>query len=217
MDRDQLEAWLDEGLSLIEIGELTGRDPSTVGYWCRKLGLAPNGRTKHAAKGALSREQLEPLIAAELSTREIAEQLERSQSTIRHWLNRYGLRTLRQRRMFNGPKPKEITSRCRHHGLTKFVLEGRNAYRCAKCRSAAVTAWRRRVKRQLVEARGGACEMCGFSGSIGALHFHHLDPNGKEFAVSNKGGTIAFARLQAEADKCMLLCQLPRCDRVGSR
>ena len=46
MDRDRLEGWLQSGLSLTEIGELVGRDPSTVGYWCKKYGLEPNGRSR---------------------------------------------------------------------------------------------------------------------------------------------------------------------------
>ena len=206
MDRAQLEEWIGSGLSLEQIAVMVNRDPSTVGYWCRKYSLTPNGQQKHAPRGGIPKDVLEPLIATGFSVREIAEKLERSQSTIRHWLKRHGLRTARQRRRFNGPKPKQIMSTCIHHGETRFVLEGRNAYRCTKCRSAAVTAWRRRAKRKLVEARGGACEICGFSASIGALHFHHRNPKEKEFQLSNKGGTISFARLEAEAKKCALLC-----------
>jgi hypothetical protein len=41
MDRELLKGWLDGGLSLEEIGVLTNRDPSTVGYWCKKYGLEP--------------------------------------------------------------------------------------------------------------------------------------------------------------------------------
>src|SRR6185436_1084805 len=104
------------------------------------------------------------------------------------------------------PKPREIIRTCRHHGEARFILEGRNQYRCTKCRAAAVTEWRRRAKRDLVRARGGACEVCGYDKHVAALHFHHLDPAEKRFAVSNKGGTIAFARLEAEARKCVLLC-----------
>lgn len=205
MDRNRLEGWLQSGLSLTEIGELVGRDPSTVGYWCKKYGLEPNGRSAHAARGALTREQLEPLLTAGLSTREIAKRLDRSQSTVRHWLTRLGLITVRERRRA-APKPREITKRCRHHGETRFVLEGRNAYRCARCRSAAVTESRRRTKRALINARGGACEICGYDKHPAALHFHHLNPEEKAFAVSRKGATIAYARLEAEADKCVLLC-----------
>ena len=36
MDRDLLERYLNEGLSLSEIGALVNRDPSTVGYWVKR-------------------------------------------------------------------------------------------------------------------------------------------------------------------------------------
>jgi Homeodomain-like domain-containing protein len=154
----------------------------------------------------LTREDLEPLVQGDLTLRQIAIELGRSPSTVRHWLKRHGLTTTRQRRLFNGEKPKEIISECRHHGQARFMLEGRNAYRCTRCRSDAVTAWRRRAKRRLIEARGGACERCGYDEHPAALQFHHLEPNLKEFSISNKGGTIAFARLQEEAEKCILVC-----------
>ena len=41
MDRDLLERYLEEGLSLPQIGALVGRDPSTVGYWVRSTGSSP--------------------------------------------------------------------------------------------------------------------------------------------------------------------------------
>jgi len=206
MDRELLAGWLEQGLSLTEIGELTGRDASTVGYWVAKFGLRANGATKHAERGGLTRAQLEPLVLEGASTREIATKLGRSQSTVRHWLQRHGLRTTRQRRRFAGEKPKEILSQCRQHGTTRFILEGRGAYRCAMCRSAAVSEWRRRTKRRLVEAGGGACALCGYDEHVAALHFHHLDPAEKRFALSNKGGTLAFEKIRAEAEKCILLC-----------
>ena len=37
MDRDRLEGWLQSGLSLTEIGELVGRDPSTVGLLVQEV------------------------------------------------------------------------------------------------------------------------------------------------------------------------------------
>jgi IS30 family transposase len=39
MERAELEEYLAEGLSLEAIGKRIGRDPSTVGYWVKKLGL----------------------------------------------------------------------------------------------------------------------------------------------------------------------------------
>jgi len=51
MDRDQLKRWLDDGLSLPQIGALVNRDPSTVGDWVQKYAWPQTGgrSTRHAA------------------------------------------------------------------------------------------------------------------------------------------------------------------------
>jgi cytochrome c553 len=45
-----------------------------------------------------------------------------------------------------------------------------------------------------------------YTGSAAALHFHHLDPNAKSFAVAGAGITRALDASRAEAAKCALLC-----------
>ena len=48
--------------------------------------------------------------------------------------------------------------------------------------------------------------LCGYDRYIGALHFHHVDPSRKEFAVSGRGFTRSIAKMREEAAKCVLLC-----------
>ncbi len=62
----------------------------------------------------------------------------------------------------------------------------------------------RRRKQQAVEYKGGKCELCGYSKSLAALDFHHRDPDGKDFQIAGTRRTIEG--LQAELDKCSLLC-----------
>lgn len=88
MDRVQLEEYIAAGMSLVQIGALLNRDPSTVGYWVHKYGLVANGREKYAPRGGLTREQLEPLAESGASLREMAEALDRNQSTICYWLRK---------------------------------------------------------------------------------------------------------------------------------
>ena len=95
---------------------------------------------------------------------------------------------------------------CRLHGTTTFVLEGRGYYRCARCRSSAVSKRRRKVKQILVEEAGGRCSVCGYSRCQEALHFHHLDPKTKAFHLGHQGQSRSLARSRAEAAKCVLLC-----------
>jgi transposase len=214
MDRASLEKLLAQGHSLAEIGRRLDRHESTVSYWVAKYGLHANGREQHAARGALTREALESLIETGMSIAEIAVAVGRGKATVRHWLRRYGLRTLAasgRRRAVESKQAKdaglmETSMCCSEHGETVFVIDGRGYYRCRRCRSAAVSRSRRRLKEQLVREAGGACRMCGYSCCMAALEFHHLVPAEKAFAVSEEGVTRSLARVRAEVRKCMLLC-----------
>ena len=65
------------------------------------------------------------------------------------------------------------------------------------------------IKHALIEYKGGKCERCGYQKCEAALHFHHKDPNEKDFTISEvnlNAGMVTMDDLYKEADKCMLLC-----------
>lgn len=101
---------------------------------------------------------------------------------------------------------KRIPRRCHKHGVVDFVLEGRGYYRCTRCRMERVARRRRQIKEILVEECGGRCVLCGYDRYYGALHFHHLDPSQKDFAIARRGHTRSLARAREEAKKCVLVC-----------
>jgi 5-methylcytosine-specific restriction endonuclease McrA len=101
---------------------------------------------------------------------------------------------------------REVQRRCKTHGITTFILEGRGYYRCKTCRKERVAQWRRRAKLRLVEEAGGRCVLCGYDRYSGALHFHHIDPSQKRFGLGARGRARAIATLREEAAKCVLLC-----------
>lgn len=208
MDREVLEGWLADGLSLDEIGRRVGRHPSTVSYWLKKHSLQAVGRTAYAPRGGIDEETLTALVEDGLSSREIATQLGVSQGTVRHWLTRYGLRTLRggiTRRPRRSDRER-FTDACSLHGDTEFVVRADGFTTCRRCRSDAVVQRRRRVKEQLVFEAGGACVLCGYDACLAALQFHHLDPSTKRFAIASRGLTRSHQALRAEVSKCVLLC-----------
>ena len=217
MDRDQLKGFLDQGLSLPQIGALVDRDPSTVGYWVQKHGLVANGRDKYAPRGGLTREQLEPLVEAGCTLEEMASALDRSVPTIRYWLVRFGLKTTGKRGRCPRVSRAEVEAalregkrtlagHCARHGETVFVIEDSGRSRCRRCRMERVAEWRRRAKRRLVSEAGGRCRLCGYDRCMAALEFHHLDPSEKSFELSLRGVTRSFEELRQEAAKCALLC-----------
>jgi transposase len=206
MEKEFLEECLAEGMSLEAIGEQVGKHESTVSYWLKKHGLAAARVEKHAAKGALAKEDLERLLTLGHSLREIARETGRSLATVRYWVRRYELEPPKHRHDGPPDRPRETNLICRHHGKTIFVLEGRGSYRCRQCRLDRVARRRREIKRKLVEEAGGKCLICGYDRCQRVLQFHHLDPSTKEFHLGQAGATRSLARSRAEARKCVLLC-----------
>ena len=99
---------------------------------------------------------------------------------------------------------------CTKNGLTEFALysggrHARRRWRCKRCVGEAVTRRLQRVKRLLVAEAGGCCRVCGYDRCILNLHFHHVDPAAKSFAVSMAAGK-SIAAYRAEVQKCVLVC-----------
>jgi transposase-like protein len=211
MEREWLAARLEAGRSIESLARESGRTPSTVAYWVNEHCLASRHAPKHAARGGISRGELLPLVEQGLSIRAIADQLGRSYSTVRHWLGRHGVETPRATRLAqtaaaraNGADTTLAT--CARHGATTFVRESSGGFRCARCRSEAVIARRRRLKQRLVAEAGGQCVLCGYDRSVAALQFHHRDPALKAFSIAQRGLARSLEATRNEVQKCALLC-----------
>jgi transposase-like protein len=210
VDREWLARRLEEGASYEAIARESGCSASKVSYWASKYGLSSAHTKRHAARGPLDEELLRLLVAAHYSIREIAEAMDRSAGAIRHWLAKLGLETTpsphspaARRAMDAGELETELY--CSVHGVTRHVRRD-SGFRCADCRSAAVSGRRRRIKRLLVDEAGGACVICGYDRCVASLHFHHLDPAQKSFALGVTGVTRSLESARAEARKCVVLC-----------
>ena len=60
-------------------------------------------------------------------------------------------------------------------------------------------------KKNWIKSHGGGCCRCGYNKCIDALDFHHINPEEKEFSISNKGNK-SIEDLMKEAEKCIILC-----------
>jgi len=147
-------------------------------------------------------------VEAGLTVRELSVRVDRSPTTVRYWLKKYGIALKRPgpRRLHgrDGDSRERIRSTCRKHGLTDFALRA-GYYRCLKCGSEAVIRRRRNLRLQLIQEFGAACAICGYDVPI-ALEFHHLDRDEKAFGLAARGMTRSYESLREEAAKCVLLC-----------
>lgn len=70
----------------------------------------------------------------------------------------------------------------------------------------AVQKRRKEIRLRAIEYKGGHCDICGYNRCIEALEFHHLNPEKKDFGISEKGYTRSWKAIKKELDLCQILC-----------
>lgn len=134
-----------------------------------------------------------------LSTYQIAFRLATSQTNVRYWLRKFGIKTSSQR------AHQPTCSLC-----GKPHNPCRDKYR-AKCWACYVAIRRLRIRIAAFHYKGGKCERCNRSdGPLGAYDFHHVGSD-KEFTFA-RAHSYSRAKIRRELDKCVLLCAF--CHRV---
>lgn len=101
---------------------------------------------------------------------------------------------------------KVETRECKKHGKTDFSFRSDNRWRCKKCNVVAVKKRRNSLKLKAIEYKGGGCERCGYNKCVGAIEFHHMNPETKSFGIGSSGYTRSWERIKKELDKCNILC-----------
>lgn len=163
---------------------------------------------------------LEEMIERGLSTHQIAKEIGKSQTSIRHWLRKYGINT----KHFS---PKHENKDCVNGNeckVCKTPLTGKKHSYCSdKCKSSYyyithkseanpnTNTRQRKVSKErklhLIEMSGGACNKCGYKKNYAALTFHHVDPTNKVFNVdSRRLSNTNWNSILEEWKKCELLC-----------
>lgn len=97
---------------------------------------------------------------------------------------------------------------CLHHGLEAFHQYGQGRaqrWRCRRCVAEQVTRRHRKLRAILLAEAGGKCRVCGYDRVSRNLHFHHVNPEEKSFAMTMARGK-SEAAYRAEAAKCVLVC-----------
>ena len=125
-----------------------------------------------------------------LSQRLIADRFGISHTTARYWLNKFGLRTVRDQ--ISGSH-FDFCNVC-----DKPTESGRRV-----CPSCWTKVRRYRTKALAILLLGGKCRQCGWTGHQSGFTFHHRED--KEFTIGN----VAHKSLESllkELKKCDLMC-----------
>lgn len=65
---------------------------------------------------------------------------------------------------------------------------------------------RKKIKIWALEYKDGKCQKCGYNKCPDALEFHHLNPDKKDFSLSDRNLSLDWENIKKELDKCILIC-----------
>jgi hypothetical protein len=102
--------------------------------------------------------------------------------------------------LLSGQKTKYCGNACKQKHHYHKVKKQTNTYHSQTIRSL-------KRKLELVELKGGGCEVCGYEKNLAALHFHHRDPNEKKHSLDARMlSNMKMENIMLEFNKCTLLC-----------
>ena len=103
--------------------------------------------------------------------------------------------------------PSKICKKCGKLFAPKKQAKTRKyCYDCLPEESYSGAALRKRIKQWSLEYKGFKCEICGYDKCNEALEFHHLNPQEKDFNLSDKDISLDWEIIKKELDKCILVC-----------
>lgn len=158
----------------------------------------------------MEKEILSNLVNKGLTIEEISLIVGKSKTSVRYWLEKHSLKTKRSENKKEIPTGVKICNRCEIEKNVDEFYRRRGGYEllpyCKSCTKEQTIERQRNFKIKCVEYKGGKCERCGYANCIGALEFHHLDPNKKDFTIAHVRLTKFDEKITIELDKCVLVC-----------
>lgn len=99
----------------------------------------------------------------------------------------------------------------------EFIKQNSSQFYCSKqCSKLSrnkqniikVAKRRKALKLNALHYKGNKCQICSYSRLADALEFHHIEPEHKDFGISQKGHTRSWEKIKKELDKCILVCAI---------
>ena len=102
---------------------------------------------------------------------------------------------------------EKICAKCGKKFIAKEnAYNRRYCYECVPLVPKSGAGQRALIKKWALEYKGNKCEICGYNKCSEALDFHHLDPQEKDFNLSNRNLILDWQVIKKELDKCQLVC-----------
>jgi hypothetical protein len=161
----------------------------------------------------MKKEELEQMINEGRSLNKISRDSGKSLTTVRYWVKKYNIPF--NTKNFSSQIKKEYGEfrtcpKCKENcPIDQFYNRrgkiGGSVY-CKKCTTQQVVERTKKLKQDMVNYKGGCCQLCGYNKYIGALDFHHIDPNQKDFTIAHVRQYKFDDVIKNELDKCLLVC-----------
>ena len=131
-------------------------------------------------------------------------EFEAQKSTAKYCSNE--CRNAARRQKYNNPEKVNKEKICPICGNTFSPKTGAANQRicCYECMPEGIQLTRGMFLAKIKRARGGKCTRCGYDKCMKALEFHHIDPQKKDFTISNDHFKLKDA--VEESKKCILIC-----------
>ena len=161
----------------------------------------------------MKKEELELLINDGKSLNQISKETGKSLTTVRYWVKKLQIPFETKSFAEQGQKDYgefRYCPRCKKECSVNEFYNRRgkknSSVYCKKCTTEQVVERTQKLKQEMVDYKGGCCEICGYNRYIGALDFHHINPNEKDFTIAHIRQYKFDEVIKEELDKCMLVC-----------
>jgi hypothetical protein len=161
----------------------------------------------------MDKDTIKNLIDKGYSLNKISKELNKSLTTIRYWVKKYDLKSSHVQFKFLEKKEigkERLCPKCKKtlpssEFYKRRGIENSSTY-CKLCTTDQTLNRMQKLKKQMVEYKGGSCVICGYNNYMGALEFHHLNPKEKDFNLSHMKKYSFGEKIKNELDKCILVC-----------
>ena len=161
----------------------------------------------------MKKEEIEKMINERMSLNQISKVTGKSLTTVRYWVKKLDIQIKTKNFSEQGKKDygqSRVCPKCKENCDIDQFYDRRgkknSSVYCKKCTTIQVVERTKKLKQEMVNYKGGCCEICGYNKYIGALDFHHINPDEKEFDLGD-ASKYSITRLKLELEKCITLCR----------
>lgn len=206
MEKEQIQNLIKQGLTNKVIADKLGLNIATLRRRIKEYGLNRFNQKDRIITDE-EKKNIINLYNQNLTCIEISGKLTISRITISKILKAAGIK-IEKRHSESGRKKAENKTK------TCVICDKQVGRRRNVCMSCYTNTRRFKIKKWMIEYKGGKCVDCGVSDlDISCYDFHHLDPNEKDFNLSSvNSARVSLEQLKGELNKCVLLCA--NCHRI---